>query len=68
MAERSGGSPVTEFERRRVGACVACIHARRIESARGSLFYRCGRAKDDPRYPDYPPLPVTRCAGFEERA
>lgn len=54
-----------EQETRRVGLCVECTHSRRLTSAKGSTFYRCGRAKEDPRFRDYPPLPVQRCAGFE---
>jgi hypothetical protein len=53
-----------EAEHLRVGLCVACRHARRLVSAKGSVFYRCGRAQHDARYPDYPPLPVRACAGF----
>jgi|LakMenEpi03Aug12_release.lakeMendotaPanAssembly.Ray.scaffolds.fasta_scaffold05524_3 hypothetical protein len=47
------------------GLCPQCTHARGIESAKGSLFLLCGRAKDDPRYPRYPGQPVVACRGFE---
>ncbi len=47
-----------------VGLCADCAHARVQESARGSTFWRCGRADDDARFPKYPPLPVRECAGF----
>ncbi|MGH7569637.1 MAG: YciI family protein [Gemmatimonadales bacterium] len=33
---------------------------------RGSTFFRCARAEFDPHFARYPPLPVTRCAGYEE--
>jgi hypothetical protein len=56
--------PESETERLRVGLCVGCRHARRLVSAKGSVFYRCGRAQHDPRYADYPPLPVRACPGF----
>ena len=49
----------------RVGLCAACRHARRIESRRGSAFYLCGRAADDPDFPRYPRLPVIECRGYD---
>ncbi len=71
MSEES--SPELERERelarraglRLGGLCPQCVHARGIESARGSLFLLCGRAKEDPRYPRYPGQPVVACRGFE---
>jgi hypothetical protein len=47
------------------GLCATCIHARRIESARGSVFILCARSRDDARFPKYPPLPVLRCIGWQ---
>ena len=38
---------------------------RRVESERGSVFYLCGLAATDPRFPRYPRLPVRECAGYE---
>jgi len=38
---------------------------RRVETARGSVFYLCERAAHDPHFPKYPPLPVVRCSGYE---
>jgi hypothetical protein len=49
----------------RVGLCSTCRHARVQKSAKGSVFWRCSRAADDPRFRPYPPLPVTSCPGFE---
>lgn len=49
----------------RVGLCAQCRHARRVDSAKGSTFWMCGRAATDPRYAKYPPLPVVRCPGHE---
>jgi hypothetical protein len=48
-----------------VGLCASCRHVRRVETGRGSVFYRCARATEDPRFPKYPPLPVTQCSGYE---
>ncbi|MFN0244632.1 MAG: hypothetical protein ACKVWV_17230 [Planctomycetota bacterium] len=39
-----------------------------IESAKGSTFYLCERARSDPRYSKYPPQPVVVCAGYERYA
>ena len=59
----SGADP---DERTRVGLCAACAQARRLVSPKGSVFFRCGRAAEDPDFRDYPPLPVRACAGFVE--
>jgi hypothetical protein len=48
-----------------IGLCASCRHMRRVETERGSVFYRCARAVTDPRFPKYPPLPVVRCEGYE---
>ena len=55
-----------DAERTRVGLCVVCRNARRLVSAKDSVFYRCELSKIDPAYRDYPPLPVTACEGFME--
>ena len=49
-----------------VGLCARCAFAALQQSGRGSRFWRCRRAEEDPRFPRYPPLPVLRCPGFEE--
>jgi hypothetical protein len=49
-----------------VGLCARCRMASVARSARGGRFWRCARADADPAYLRYPPLPVLRCAGFEE--
>jgi hypothetical protein len=56
-----------DSERARVGLCVVCEHGRRLESAKGSVFYQCGRAAIDETYRAYPPLPVSECAGHVEK-
>lgn len=48
-----------------VGLCSVCRHAQRQGNPRGSTFWRCRRADDDPTYRRYPPLPVRRCPGHE---
>jgi hypothetical protein len=49
----------------RPGLCEECIHARRIESDRGSIFFLCQLALTDNRFKKYPRLPVLSCAGYE---
>ena len=46
------------------GLCPTCKHVKVIQSAKGSVFLRCGLEREDPRYPKYPPQPVLSCRGF----
>jgi len=48
------------------GLCATCLHVRRVENRRGSVFLLCGRAATDPRFRKYPPLPVLACRGYQE--
>jgi hypothetical protein len=54
-----------DADRERVGLCADCVHARRIESSRGSFFYMCLRAEREPAFRKYPTLPVRKCEGYE---
>ena len=45
--------------------CELCRHLRRVESAKGSVFYLCKRSAAEPAYPKYPPQPVVDCRGFQ---
>ena len=49
------------------GLCETCRHQRVVRNTRGSAFSLCERSSTDPRFPKYPRLPVTRCAGYEEK-
>ncbi len=49
------------------GLCESCEHRREIVNDRGSRFTLCQKAKDDPRLPKYPRLPVLRCAAHTPR-
>ncbi|UCF66557.1 MAG: hypothetical protein JSV80_12270 [Acidobacteriota bacterium] len=51
-----------------VGLCPGCRHVQKIDTRRGSRFYRCRLASSDPRFARYPRLPVTDCSGFERCA
>ncbi len=55
-------------EARRVGLCTSCRHARVQRNGRGSAFWRCERAENEPRFLRYPPLPVLACSGHEPPA
>jgi hypothetical protein len=59
---RRGGS-----EAQSPGLCATCRHAQSVRTRRGSVFWRCARAEDDPAYARYPRLPVLACAGHEAR-
>ena len=54
-------SPAPDF----VGLCAGCMHARVVESRRGSRFWLCELSRIDPSFPRYPPLPVLACRGFQ---
>jgi len=45
--------------------CELCRHLRRIESAKGSVFYLCKRSASEPAYAKYPAQPVVDCRGFQ---
>ena len=51
-------------ERDRAGLCADCLHARRVESERGSVFILCERSANDPSFLKYPQLPVLTCHGY----
>lgn len=51
----------------RPGLCEDCIHAKRIESDRGSVFFLCQLALTDARFKKYPRSPVLSCAGYERK-
>jgi hypothetical protein len=49
------------------GLCGDCLHARRVESERGSVFVMCQLSATDASFPKYPRLPVLSCAGYSQR-
>jgi hypothetical protein len=49
------------------GLCADCLHARRIESDRGSVFIMCQLSATDPRFAKYPRLPVLQCSGYTRK-
>jgi hypothetical protein len=44
--------------------CESCRFKRTVVSGRGSRFLLCELARQDRRFPKYPPQPVTRCSGY----
>jgi hypothetical protein len=48
------------------GLCGGCVHARRIQSDRGSVFYQCQLSFTDSRFEKYPRLPVLICNGYRK--
>jgi hypothetical protein len=54
-------------EKARVGLCLDCRHARKVESDRGSNFYLCALSESGPAFLKYPPLPVIQCSGYSSR-
>jgi len=58
---------IPDRESTRAGLCSDCLHARRLESARGSVFILCNLSVTDPRFPKYPRLPVLSCDGYKKK-
>jgi len=46
--------------------CDRCVHQQRVATSR-STYSLCLRSRADPRYAKYPPIPVIRCAGYQQR-
>jgi len=51
----------------RLGLCADCIHARWIESDKGSRFLQCQLSFTDKSFEKYPRLPVLVCRGYEKK-
>jgi hypothetical protein len=51
----------------RLGLCADCLHARLIESSKGSQFLLCQLSQSDPSFPKYPRLPILACAGYSPK-
>ncbi len=47
--------------------CSTCSHVRKVVSGTGSKFLLCELSQTDKRFPKYPPQPVARCDGYEEK-
>jgi len=60
-------SPERQLDRATTGLCASCLHSRRIESPRGSVFILCDLSQTDPRFPKYPRLPILSCDGYKKK-
>ncbi|PYT96509.1 MAG: hypothetical protein DMG38_23635 [Acidobacteria bacterium] len=49
------------------GLCADCIHARWIQSDRGSTFLLCELSARNHNFPKYPRLPVLSCTGYKKK-
>jgi hypothetical protein len=49
------------------GLCRDCRYSKRLESDRGSVFWRCELALEDLQFPKYPRLPVLVCRGYKSK-
>jgi hypothetical protein len=56
----------TRRDQERAGLCADCVHARNVESSRGSIFLLCDLSRSDPRFVKYPRLPILLCPGYEK--
>ena len=50
-----------------IGLCANCVHARPVESAKGSQFLLCQLSQNNPQFPKYPCLPVLTCSGYQQK-
>ena len=57
----------SSFANPRLGLCADCLHARHIESSKGSQFLLCQLSQSDPSFPKYPRLPILACAGYSPK-
>lgn len=47
--------------------CETCALMREVVTPKGSRFLLCQLSQTDPAYPKYPPQPVVRCEGYQEK-
>ena len=47
--------------------CETCARMRAVVTPKGSRFLLCRLSQTDPAYPKYPPQPVVRCDGYQEK-
>ncbi len=47
--------------------CKSCVHFREAVSGTGSKFLLWRLSHEDERFPKYPPQPVVRCNGYEDK-
>jgi len=47
--------------------CETCSWKREVVTPKGSRFVLCQLWQSKPNYPKYPPQPVVRCEGYQEK-
>ena len=47
--------------------CETCARMRQIVTPKGSRFLLCRLSQINPDYPKYPPQPVVRCDGYQNK-
>jgi hypothetical protein len=47
--------------------CEYCRHMKEVVSGKGSRFLLCQKSVADNRFRKYPPQPVVKCVGFENK-
>jgi hypothetical protein len=47
--------------------CETCALMREVVTPKGSRFLLCQLSKTNSAYPKYPPQPVVRCDGYQQR-
>ena len=48
--------------------CRSCAWMREIVSGRSSRFLLCQKSQNDAQFAKYPPQPIVRCSGFQQRS
>jgi hypothetical protein len=47
--------------------CEYCRHMKEVVPGKGSRFLLCQKSVADNRFRKYPPQPVVKCVGFENK-
>jgi hypothetical protein len=47
--------------------CETCAWMREITTPKGTRFLLCQLSQSNPNYPKYPPQPVVRCDGYQDK-
>ena len=47
--------------------CESCARMREVVTPKGLRFLLCQMSKSDPAFPKYPPQPVVRCDGYQQK-
>lgn len=66
-ASSIGNMRSVEKDRGFAGLCADCQFAKRINSARGTVFYLCKMSATDESFAKYPRLPMIECVGYVAR-